>query len=924
MELRTISILFGICFTVALASDSAEGPALPAKHGPPDDPPFYRTEILLPGQTTRLPLQGGGEEGEGENDDGETEIEHEGGGPPQQTVRTGSLLPAPVEVIIGAMPPKVIVPPPVVPVRDLVMDPTVTAATEVAPTVIIGDPAATEGLTGQLQLRDTPSIGIRPYPQRHYRGAKSYHDRRTAPLASYSSVQQTLQIVAPSPSVYPVQQPVAATSSNVHTVHKEISVVYHKDAPTKPLYYPSQNSVHPAPPSDPAIIRGTPVQHEYQTPVSGGLGKPYPAGNGYRIANPESPAFGAVLPGSSSSYPAYQEAGTPIRHNQPHGQHGSYPAENINQGSVQYQQPNIVYGSPSNPADPYGNVIQGTPRHHPNQHPDLYPGQHPPNQYVSYDAPRYPSPPSYQTPYNPSSHQGPPPYAEAPRYRPTHPDPYQVPYAPGVAPRYPPYPPGSTYVTPTQPPPPATEAPVTEPTEQPPPAEPTQAPATQPPPSHPSHPAGYLPPYPEVSPRYPNPGPPYHEQPPRYPPPVPSPHQPNYSPINNPNSYPPPPAELLHYSNKPVPHHPEVVQGHPHQQQQQTGLVPMPQALQQNNGNRVHYSYPTPPVVEVYQAPPPPPQRHHHPHAAGPRSKPLGHVYSEVATYTYPQSSATQPTYQPTSSQAGPDTTLGGGGYGQRQGPQTSGQRPTGPSVGATGPVVVLDYTSPRCAQDSGVPFCLVDYDYPIADITASITQYPDKYNLLRPMVPWKFTPTSTSSQYGTSPAGQQPYSHPGTSPNYANLDQYLSTPSTAGVCASHIHNSAKLLRTTNDHGRWKVIVHLPEAYQVTHLETCDRNRTCRYTDQQVATQCVQHFVLQQLMVYSSEFGIHVDQMRIPRGCQCGVSVAGTANIPPSQTQTPSQAQAQTPSSSGAPPPGSSSSPATQSERAPYATPTVL
>ncbi|OWA55396.1 hypothetical protein BV898_19782 [Hypsibius exemplaris] len=93
-------------------------------------------------------------------------------------------------------------------------------------------------------------------------------------------------------------------------------------------------------------------------------------------------------------------------------------------------------------------------------------------------------------------------------------------------------------------------------------------------------------------------------------------------------------------------------------------------------------------------------------------------------------------------------------------------------------------------------------------------------------------------------------------------------------------------------------------------------NRTCRYTDQQVATQCVQHFVLQQLMVYSSEFGIHVDQMRIPRGCQCGLSVAGTANIPPSQTQTTS--------SSGAPPPGSSSSPATQSERAPYATPTVL
>lgn len=61
------------------------------------------------------------------------------------------------------------------------------------------------------------------------------------------------------------------------------------------------------------------------------------------------------------------------------------------------------------------------------------------------------------------------------------------------------------------------------------------------------------------------------------------------------------------------------------------------------------------------------------------------------------------------------------------------------------------------------------------------------------------------------------------TSPGHANLDQYSSTPSTAGICASHIHDSAKLLRSTNDHGKWKVIVHLPETSQISHLETCDR-----------------------------------------------------------------------------------------------------
>ena len=83
MTNRLVALIL-LAVTVAFASDSPEGPKLPTKlHNvggpPPDDPlPFYHTEIVLPGQTTRSPASGG-EEGEGENDDGESEIESESG-----------------------------------------------------------------------------------------------------------------------------------------------------------------------------------------------------------------------------------------------------------------------------------------------------------------------------------------------------------------------------------------------------------------------------------------------------------------------------------------------------------------------------------------------------------------------------------------------------------------------------------------------------------------------------------------------------------------------------------------------------------------------------------------------------------------------------------------------------------------------------
>lgn len=53
-------------------------------------------------------------------------------------------------------------------------------------------------------------------------------------------------------------------------------------------------------------------------------------------------------------------------------------------------------------------------------------------------------------------------------------------------------------------------------------------------------------------------------------------------------------------------------------------------------------------------------------------------------------------------------------------------------------------------------------------------------------------------------------------------------------------------------------------------MRTFFRNRSCQRSDPK-QHQChpVQNYSLQQMMVYSTEFGLHLDQIRIPRGCKC-------------------------------------------------------
>ena len=52
---------------------------------------------------------------------------------------------------------------------------------------------------------------------------------------------------------------------------------------------------------------------------------------------------------------------------------------------------------------------------------------------------------------------------------------------------------------------------------------------------------------------------------------------------------------------------------------------------------------------------------------------------------------------------------------------------------------------------------------------------------------------------------------------------------------------------------------------------SCRRNLTCHHVNPHVPTQCEQEYALQQLMVFSPEFGVHVDQIKIPLGCKCSV-----------------------------------------------------
>ncbi|XP_055353358.1 mucin-2-like isoform X2 [Paramacrobiotus metropolitanus] len=187
-------------------------------------------------------------------------------------------------------------------------------------------------------------------------------------------------------------------------------------------------------------------------------------------------------------------------------------------------------------------------------------------------------------------------------------------------------------------------------------------------------------------------------------------------------------------------------------------------------------------------------------------------------------------------------------------------------------------YISPPCAQ-SGLSYCFTDPDYPIAEINAYITTYPERYQILRSMVTWKTNAqhVSASSSLTANTASQAS----GEAAEPAPAEPTPTASNATEMCVSHVNPSAKLYRALNAHDKWKCIVHLPEAYQAAHCDTCDTNRTCKYVDSRIQSQCVQEFVLQQMMVYSPEFGLHLDEMKVPRGCQCRLIDTGSHYPPP-------------------------------------------
>ncbi|GAU93701.1 hypothetical protein RvY_05599 [Ramazzottius varieornatus] len=173
-------------------------------------------------------------------------------------------------------------------------------------------------------------------------------------------------------------------------------------------------------------------------------------------------------------------------------------------------------------------------------------------------------------------------------------------------------------------------------------------------------------------------------------------------------------------------------------------------------------------------------------------------------------------------------------------------------------PVALL----PVCAEETGLLYCLDDPEYPMLEITTFIAQHPDTYQLLRPIVPWTHAPSGGQNAAAAPPPTVQAL------PQRSN---YNRGPQVDKMCASLLNPSGKVYRALNAEEKWKVIVHLPDSYQMSLLETCDTNRTCHYVNPRVPTQCEQEYALQQMMVFSPEFGVHVDQMKIPLGCKCTV-----------------------------------------------------
>ena len=165
-----------------------------------------------------------------------------------------------------------------------------------------------------------------------WRQRRTSSHRRTAYSSSSPTAVANFQIIAPAPSVYPVQQPAPVPAANIpsisKTFHKEINGVYQKDvAPVKPSHHgplpATQNTVYrhvgenfggngplgyESPPAPASVIAGHPVK----------VRKPYASypGVAVRVANFNSPELGYLVPGSQGSSPPVQPAST--HHQRPH------------------------------------------------------------------------------------------------------------------------------------------------------------------------------------------------------------------------------------------------------------------------------------------------------------------------------------------------------------------------------------------------------------------------------------------------------------------------------------------------------------------------------------------------------------------------------------------------------------------------------
>lgn len=178
---------------------------------------------------------------------------------------------------------------------------------------------------------------------------------------------------------------------------------------------------------------------------------------------------------------------------------------------------------------------------------------------------------------------------------------------------------------------------------------------------------------------------------------------------------------------------------------------------------------------------------------------------------------------------------------------------------------------APKCAENSTLPWCLTDEEYPTYDI-----KYAIDYD---PLVLKKYADVADQSAddlvEGITKAQEEKFDY--SFYNGQQFDQGNWVGGEGFICPSDV-KYARPLRAKNVDGEWRVIVQDVAYYTQTHrVESClFPEAACRTLAPCYRSKCLQKYVYHRMLSFDpcdSYKGLFIDTFKLPSACSCHIPV---------------------------------------------------